>query len=126
MGSTKGKFLQVDPQDAKLLCALGDLTSDISHYETAWQRSNGRSSRAQRSLAKHWMTKSNFEEVLLSAKCYRLAVRLAERGRRLCQAAKLLDLEKVIVGLNSLRAKGKCSGNAVCPALWPSVVTCYK
>lgn len=58
-----GFLLQADPGDARLLCALGDLTSDVQHYKTAWLQSKQRSSRAQRSLAKHFMAKSNFKEV---------------------------------------------------------------
>ena len=43
---------QVTPDDPRLWCALGDLTSEEGHFETAWERSGRRSTRAQRSLAR--------------------------------------------------------------------------
>ncbi|KAL3155216.1 hypothetical protein ABBQ32_013155 [Trebouxia sp. C0010 RCD-2024] len=52
--------LQVTPDDASLLCALGDITLEDKHYHQAWEASKGRSTRAQRSLARsaqrqqHW------------------------------------------------------------------------
>lgn len=56
---------QAVPGDAKLLCALGDLTSDVAYYQQAWDQSSHRSSRAQRSLAKHYMGRSEFLQVKL-------------------------------------------------------------
>ena len=56
---------QAVPGDAKLLCALGDLTSDVAYYRQAWDQSSHRSSRAQRSLAKHYMGRSEFLQVKL-------------------------------------------------------------
>ncbi|GBF87798.1 hypothetical protein Rsub_00509 [Raphidocelis subcapitata] len=44
--------LEATPDDAKLWCALGDVTGDASHYETAWLRSGRRSARARRSAAR--------------------------------------------------------------------------
>ncbi|KAL2867167.1 uncharacterized protein BJX67DRAFT_353246 [Aspergillus lucknowensis] len=45
------------PADApRLFCILGDLESDLTHYERAWEVSNRRYARAQRSLARHFLT----------------------------------------------------------------------
>ena len=57
------------PDDPRLWCALGDLTLKDVHYETAWERSRQRSTRAQRSLARSAQREKNFEEV-----CVRPAV----------------------------------------------------
>ncbi|KAE8372187.1 hypothetical protein BDV26DRAFT_274643 [Aspergillus bertholletiae] len=45
------------PADApRLFCILGDIDSDPSMYERAWEASNNRYARAQRSLARHYLT----------------------------------------------------------------------
>ena len=54
--------MQANPDDARLLCALGDLTLEPQHYEEAWRTSGCRSSRAQRSLARFSMAKSEFKQ----------------------------------------------------------------
>ena len=51
------------PDDPRLWCALGDLTLKDAHYETAWERSGQRSTRAQRSLARSAQREKSFEEV---------------------------------------------------------------
>jgi hypothetical protein len=43
---------QVDPDDAKLWCVLGDIQQQEAHYQKAWEVSGQRSSRAQRSIAR--------------------------------------------------------------------------
>lgn len=53
--------LEVTPKDARLWCALGDLTKDESHYVTAWEVSNHRHSRAKRSLARSAAAREDFE-----------------------------------------------------------------
>jgi hypothetical protein len=45
--------VQVYPSDAKLWCALGDITQQDEHYAKAWEVSNHRSSRAQRSIGRY-------------------------------------------------------------------------
>jgi len=60
-------LLQVTPEDASLLCALGDITPDDKHYHQAWEVSKGRSTRAQRSLARSAQRQDKWEEVKLSA-----------------------------------------------------------
>ena len=51
------------PDDPRLWCALGDLTLSDAHYETAWERSRQRSTRAQRSLARSAQREKDFEGV---------------------------------------------------------------
>ena len=55
--------MQVTPDDASLLCALGDITLDDKHYQKAWDVSKGRSTRAQRSLARSAQRQQHWEEV---------------------------------------------------------------
>lgn len=55
--------VQLTPDDARLWCALGDLTLKEEHYETAWQRSGQRSTRAQRSLARAAQREKNYDKV---------------------------------------------------------------
>lgn len=55
------KRLEVTPNDAKLLCALGDLIDSDEYYNKAWECSNHRSARAQRSLARFNMRRDDFE-----------------------------------------------------------------
>ena len=48
------------PADAsRLFCILGDLENSPSAYERAWEISNERFARAQRSLGKYWFSKGN-------------------------------------------------------------------
>ncbi|BDA46600.1 Tetratricopeptide repeat protein 27 [Coccomyxa sp. Obi] len=53
--------LEVTPDDARLWCALGDLTLKEGHYHTAWERSGQRSTRAQRSLARSAQREKNYD-----------------------------------------------------------------
>ena len=54
---------QVTPDDASLLCALGDITLDDTHYERAWEVSSQRSTRAQRALARSAQTQQKWAQV---------------------------------------------------------------
>ena len=51
-----GKELEVLPADApRLFCILGDLEKEPKHYERAWEVSDQRFARAQRSLGKNYV-----------------------------------------------------------------------
>lgn len=65
-------WVQVTPDDPRLWCALGDLTLKEEHYETAWQRSKHRSTRAQRSLARSAQREKDHEKacVVPRASCF--------------------------------------------------------
>lgn len=54
------KRLEITPNDARLLCTLGDLVDSDEYYHKAWECSNGRSARAQRSLARSAMRREEF------------------------------------------------------------------
>ena len=60
----RNTWVQVTADDSRLWCALGDLTLREEHYETAWQRSGWRSTRAQRSLARSAQREKNHEKAL--------------------------------------------------------------
>lgn len=47
-----------------LLCFLGDVTRDMTHYQRAWELSNGRSARAMRGLAYVHFSEERFEEAV--------------------------------------------------------------
>ena len=66
--------LEVTPDDARLWCTLGDLVDEDEHYNTAWSCSNGRSARAQRSLARSAMRRDDFE---LASDCWERALALS-------------------------------------------------
>lgn len=51
------------PSDApRLWCLLGDLDNEPNYYERAWEISNGRFSRAQRSLGEYYIRQNKWED----------------------------------------------------------------
>lgn len=66
--------LEVTPNDARLWCTLGDLIDSDEHYHKAWECSNGRSARAQRSLARSAMRRDDF---VLASDCWERALALS-------------------------------------------------
>ena len=66
--------LEVSPNDARLWCTLGDLVDSDEHYHTAWECSNKRSARAQRSLARSAMRREDFA---LASDCWERALALS-------------------------------------------------
>lgn len=64
------------PSDApRLLCILGDITTDPHYYQAAWTQSKNTYSRAQRSLGRHYARAQDFEA---ASTAYQLAL---DRGR---------------------------------------------
>ncbi|KAH8651038.1 hypothetical protein BX600DRAFT_483581 [Xylariales sp. PMI_506] len=59
------------PNAPRLLCILGDMENEPKHYERAWEISNRRFGRAQRSLGEHYLRDKNWEK---ACEAYRLAV----------------------------------------------------
>jgi len=51
-------------ESPRILCALADVTREIVYYERAWEVSNHRYARAQRSLGKHYFGQGNLEECI--------------------------------------------------------------
>lgn len=52
----------------RLLCVLGDITRDLSHFETAWQESNGHYSRAKRALGRACAERGLWREAVVHFK----------------------------------------------------------
>jgi len=57
----------------RLWCALGDLEKEPKHYETAWELSNQRFARAQRSLARYHFSKGNLVQAV---DCFQRALQI--------------------------------------------------
>ena len=49
----------------RLLCVLGDVTRDRTHFETAWAESGGRYARAKRALARLCVEKGEWEQAVV-------------------------------------------------------------
>eukprot|EP00933_Yihiella_yeosuensis_P019903 TRINITY_DN16050_c0_g7_i1.p1 TRINITY_DN16050_c0_g7~~TRINITY_DN16050_c0_g7_i1.p1 ORF type:complete len:958 (+),score=197.92 TRINITY_DN16050_c0_g7_i1:52-2925(+) len=52
----------------RLWCCLGDLEKDPKHYEKAWEMSNNRFARAQRSLGRYWFDK---KDIAKACECFK-------------------------------------------------------
>lgn len=52
------------PNAARLWCILGDLEDTPAHYERAWEVSNSRYARAQKSLGEHYLQQKDMEKAL--------------------------------------------------------------
>jgi tetratricopeptide (TPR) repeat protein len=68
------KRLEVTPENARLWCTLGDLVDSDEFYEKAWECSNHRSARAQRSLARSAMRRDDFAK---ASNCWQKALTLS-------------------------------------------------
>ncbi|RWS22960.1 tetratricopeptide repeat protein 27-like protein, partial [Leptotrombidium deliense] len=47
-----------------LLCLLGDITTDLSYYDEAWNLSNNKSSRSKRSIGDYYFQRKEYEKCL--------------------------------------------------------------
>jgi tetratricopeptide (TPR) repeat protein len=65
--------LKIRPNNPKLLCIMGDLKSDITFYEKAWDISGCRFARAMRSLGAAHFKQNNHA---LASECYQKALRI--------------------------------------------------
>lgn len=65
--------LETDSQNPSLLCTLADLRSDPSLWKKAWEMSQHKYPRAQRSLARHALEKKNYKS---AAESFELALEL--------------------------------------------------
>lgn len=52
------------PNAPRLWCILGDLEQKPSHYERAWEISNSRFARAQKSLGEYWLQQKDWHKAL--------------------------------------------------------------
>ena len=68
------KRLEVTPDNARLWCTLGDLVDSDELYDKAWECSNHRSARAQRSLARSAMRRDDFAK---ASDCWQKALALS-------------------------------------------------
>ncbi|KAF2821124.1 TPR-like protein [Ophiobolus disseminans] len=68
-----------DPPPAeapRFYCILGDIDTDLSMYEKAWEVSGSRYARAQRSLGQHYIAARNYEK---AAEAYSLSLKVASQ-----------------------------------------------
>ncbi|KAL5596384.1 hypothetical protein BROUX41_006681 [Berkeleyomyces rouxiae] len=77
------------PSDApRLFCILGDLENDAAHYESAWDVSNQRYSRAQKNLGEHYI---QLKQLHKAREAYKKAVHVNRLNTELW--GRLGDLE---------------------------------
>ncbi|RPA80153.1 TPR-like protein [Ascobolus immersus RN42] len=60
-GEPRQERLPRPAEAPRMYCILGDIESDVSHYETAWKISNFRYARAIRSIARAQISANDFE-----------------------------------------------------------------
>jgi len=93
----EGKVRDPQPADApRLYCILGDLDRDIQMYERAWDVSNSRYARAQRSLGRHYFSAGNYSK---SAEAYSKALKINQTNGSTwfalgCALLELSEFEK--------------------------------
>jgi tetratricopeptide (TPR) repeat protein len=79
------------PADApRLLCILGDLEDEPSHYERAWTVSKGRYARAQRSLGRYWAKRKQYTR---AAEAYSKSLEVNKLNARTWFALGCVQLE---------------------------------
>ena len=79
------------PADAsRLFCILGDMDAEPAFYERAWEISEGRYSRAQRSLGRHYFARKQYDK---AATAYKLSLRIQRNDQTTCFALGCCYLE---------------------------------
>ena len=63
----------LEPLNARLLVAKGDMTGEASYYQEAWEMSGHKNARAMRSLGRSYLRESNMDE---AAKCFQLSLEI--------------------------------------------------
>ena len=69
------KLPEKSSNNPKMLCVLGDIYNDPKYYLRAWDESNGRSVRAQKSLGRYYFVRKQYDQAL---EHYKQAVMLNE------------------------------------------------
>ena len=70
--------LDLESPDPRLLCSLGELSEDPSHWERAWEVSGHRYARAQRCLGRYFLKREQWENAVTA---FELAVAIAPLHR---------------------------------------------
>jgi len=93
--------LSVQPTP-ELWCILGDITSEVEHYKTAWELSKHHFARAQRSLGKHFLRSEKWTE---ASECFErsLAINPLYPNIWFSLGCAYMRLEKWVEGKNSFQ-----------------------
>ncbi|KAF2089592.1 TPR-like protein [Saccharata proteae CBS 121410] len=95
----EGKPRDPPPGDApRLYCILGDVDHDIAMYEKAWEVSNNRYARAQRSLGRHYLRENDY---LKAADAYSKSLKVNQLNQQSwfalgCCLLELLEWERAV------------------------------
>ncbi|KAI9013246.1 hypothetical protein BC832DRAFT_549110 [Gaertneriomyces semiglobifer] len=114
--------LKVQPKSAKLYCVMGDLKSDPSYYEKAWQVSEGRYARAMRSLGGYYFKK---QEWVKAIECYHRALSLNALFENSwfvmgCAAMRVEDFDQAIRAFSRVVSLDHENGEA-----WTNLASVY-
>jgi tetratricopeptide (TPR) repeat protein len=71
---TCSEKVPLPPDAPRLFCILGDIDKDPSHYNRAWEISNHRYARAQRSIGRYFVTQKDYPK---AAEAYALSLKIS-------------------------------------------------